>query len=104
MIDPVTNHKALAKHSEGAIDAVPNHLTHKRHEQRWATVSIKYVTVLRRGRGNVNTSMWLAATQLSAADVDVDRKDVLVQATSLIASIFDMHYKLFKITANRYLL
>ena len=49
MIDPVTNHKALAKHSEGAIDAETNHSTHTQHEQRWATVSINYATVLRRG-------------------------------------------------------
>jgi len=29
---------------------------------------------------------------------------LLAQATSLFSSIFDMHYKLFKITANLYLL
>jgi len=34
---------------------------------------------------------------LSAANVDA--KDVLAQATSVFASIFGMHYKLFTITA-----
>ena len=57
MIDHVTNHKALTKDSEGAIDAEPNHSTHTQHEQRRVTVSINYATVLRRGRGDINTSM-----------------------------------------------
>jgi len=106
MLDPVTNHKAIAKHSKGAIDAEPNHSAHTTRttmgDSRQCLLTAPRCCA--GGRHDVNTSMWLAATQLSAADVDVDTKDVLAQATSLFASILHMHYKLFKITANLYLL